>query len=407
MVLEKKGIVAMGQKPADQPMVPDGENQIDLGKTVDFSDDENFELVIDSESEEDGGDMLGAVSSEAGLDRDQTEFVVNDRSAEEIDVPRSAGTAVLDEKARLDDVIARIYGVKVKLLRSRAKSRDTAVILSPQDKDIDFGGSGLSDEEFRDAAGYMALSESPEDLDVVLGCLRDVQAIRFQRRHMAKVLDPDPEKRAKGDPADFGLDHDQQRRMLGLLRAALQADSIPNDGIHLLMNNPIELMVAFGAFLRTYIDLYHCSTGLYVVPDYSLSPQEAIALTRCVRPADEEVDPAVLASAPKAAMPAHEGDRIVFFQMGRNASPFEVKERYRKLGLRPLDLWELCAFNAKNQNFLIETPNTICWTVGGDLRLAAFYTHDGDPIQYVSVKRPVLKEGFVKGWFFAGVPIAA
>lgn len=383
----------------DQEPIPDDA----LAETMDL---EGLEIELDLVEDVDDGLDAGDADSDGTIlvsdsATDRTELIVTSESAK---------TIIVSGDEMLDRAVIFLGGLRDNLMRRRLKRKEPDLSLAPEEKEFYFDGLGLSDDELICANALMAKASGPDSLEKVIRYLRDIQILRFQRRQIGIELDPVTKRDDKGRPmenlADFGLNQDQQGALMRLLHQAVGLRSIPNDAMHLLLTRPAELSVLFSGFLSNAMDIFRCPSAPYVAPDYSLSPFQAIRQTGCAVNIKLH-DRGILRELPKYRHTPKEGDRIIFFQMARDASPADVEERYRKLGLRPIDPWEFLAFNAKNPNFLKHKPNTTYWVVDGDWRLAACYTHEGEDIPRVAIKRPVLAEGFVVGWFFAGLPIEA
>ncbi len=314
-----------------------------------------------------------------------------DRLAETIDVPDLELVLVDDDGADLDET--QLLDQSPSLPEN---VREEVVWVSEQSEKTVIVPMQESDEKNASAAS----SE-------VAGYLRDLQIIELQRKWVDIELDPATERDTSGRPkfkkGDFGgLDVGRQKSLLGLFGQIFRMKEMPAYAVDLILGDP-DFGRAVCEFLARQMDAFRCISRPYVFPDYSLEPIQLLRQSGCTL----NIQHSVLRDMPRAHFVPKPDARILFFQMARNASPLEVEERYGKLGLRPLDFWELCAFNLKYPNFLVSQPNATHWVVGGDWRFAAFYTHDGDVIRRMALKRPKLVEGFIRGWYFAGVPIEA
>lgn len=94
--------------------------------------------------------------------------------------------------------------------------------------------------------------------------------------------------------------------------------------------------------------------------------------------------------------------KLHFFTLGREANNDEVQQEYEKRGLRPADVWEICAFNAQHSNFATDRPNAVLfWEVDGRCWYVAFGVSD-DGIRFVAVKYVV--DLWSYDWWFMGLP---
>ena len=112
---------------------------------------------------------------------------------------------------------------------------------------------------------------------------------------------------------------------------------------------------------------------------------------------------AVLEAAPKNECAS--AKKLHFFSMGREAHNDEVYAQYEKLKLRPADIWEMCAFNAKNPNFAFKYPNAVHFQDGdGKWWYVASGVGDGDEgLPFVTVSYVI--RHWEDGWWFMGLPI--
>lgn len=371
------------------------DDEVDLEGTIDFDDADDFLIVVDP----DDADIL-PVSAAPPPPREHAVWVSNDESA---------GTVIVSPEEALDKMIAFLDGVRGQLVMRRFKTRQSDLVLTPQEREIYFDGLGLADDELARATDLLATSSGPEDLEALMNYLRDIQILRFQRGQLAIELDPATLRDDRGRPKprlrDFGLNVSQCARLTRLFERAARLESVPNDALHLLLQKPAEFCVGVSSYLTSSMDVFRCYSAPYAVPDYGI-PANLVLRNTGYEINVSRRDDDIFRSLPQSPHAPEAGARVIFFQMARDASPLDVAERYCKLGLRPLDFWELMAFNVANADFMKHKPNTTYWSVGGDLRIAACYTHeDGKGKPQVTVKRPKPGKPFIVGWNFAGVPI--
>ncbi len=386
----------------DQP-IP---NDDDLAETIDM------DLVLVEDNDMDPSPVVSAQPLPTESDaREPTVWVSGRSGSEQLPVEASAQTIILTPEESLGRVIAFLEGLRAQLIQRRQRKGVPDLVLDPVHREMYFDGLGLSDEELSYAGAAATKFSHPEDVGALADYLRDIQILRFQRTQIMRELDPATQRDDRGRPMprheDFGLSEGQRQRLLLLFERAAHLESIPNDALHLLLQRSAEFCVEISSHLASSMNPFRCYSAPYVVPNYAVSAVHVVEGTG-YEINIPDCDAEILWNVPRSQHVPTEGARVLLFQMARNASPADVEDRYRKLGLRPLDLWELLAFNVKNGDLLKHRPNTTYWIVEGDWRFAACYTHGegyGEP--QVAVKRPVLRDGFILGWNFAGIPLEA
>ena len=193
----------------------------------------------------------------------------------------------------------------------------------------------------------------------------------------------------------------QITEMYHLLGTALCNANIPSDLMRQVLDDFGDLFAAdFVSLVNNRIEII---TGFHLLRVKVNRAQTAYEAINAIQGRSKtiEISSEILEAAPKNECVATQ--RIHFFTVGREATSDEVQQKYEKLGLRPVDVWEICAFNTKHPNFANKNPNTVHFQdVNGRWWYVAFGdTDDGFPFVAVAYVMNL----WDKDWWFMGLPI--